>query len=60
MRHALGRTALVLSGGAILGLYHIGLIKCLYEENLLPKIIAGSSSGSIIAAFVATRKWEEI
>jgi predicted acylesterase/phospholipase RssA len=30
MRHAIGRTALLLSGGAILGMYHIGVLKALY------------------------------
>jgi TAG lipase/lysophosphatidylethanolamine acyltransferase len=36
-RHAYGRTALLLSGGASFGMYHIGVVKALYEQNLLPK-----------------------
>jgi len=28
-RHALGKTALLLSGGAALGMYHLGVVKCL-------------------------------
>jgi TAG lipase/steryl ester hydrolase/phospholipase A2/LPA acyltransferase len=51
-RHALGRTALLLSGGARLGTYHLGVIKCLREQALLPRIIAGSSAGSIFAALL--------
>ncbi len=37
-----GRTALLLSGGAALGMYHIGVVKALYEANLLPKVWTGS------------------
>ena len=29
-RHALGRTALILNGGAIMGMYHIGVVRCLH------------------------------
>ena len=59
-RYAYGRTALILSGGGGLGMYHLGVVKALYEQNLLPKIIAGTSAGSLIAAFICTTKWEEI
>ncbi len=56
MRHAVGRSALLLSGGAILGMYHIGVVQTLLETDCMPKIVAGSSAGSIIASFLATRK----
>lgn len=59
-RQAFGRSALCLSGGATLGLYHLGVIKVLYEHSLLPRVISGSSVGSIIASFVATRRDEEL
>ena len=36
-----GKTALMLEGGATFGLYHLGVIKCLLNQKLLPKIIAG-------------------
>lgn len=55
MRHAIGRSALLLSGGAILGMYHIGVVQSLIEADCMPKILAGSSAGSIIASFLATR-----
>jgi predicted acylesterase/phospholipase RssA len=55
MRHALGRSALLLSGGAIMGMYHIGVVQTLMEADCMPKIIAGSSAGSIIASVIATR-----
>ncbi|XVE52418.1 hypothetical protein DITRI_Ditri02bG0120400 [Diplodiscus trichospermus] len=59
-RHAFGRTALLLSGGASLGAFHIGVVKTLVEHKLLPRIIAGSSVGSIMCAIVATRSWPEL
>lgn len=59
IRQAHGTTALMLSGGGSLGLYHIGVLKCLFENNLLPKIISGSSSGSIVASILCTRLEEE-
>ena len=58
--HSYGQTALLLSGGATLGVYHIGIVKVLKEQNLLPKIICGSSAGSIFAALIACRKYDEI
>jgi len=59
-RHAFGRTGLLLSGGASLGSFHVGVVKTLVEHKLLPRIIAGSSVGSIICSIVATRTWPEI
>ncbi|CAG8681767.1 9162_t:CDS:10, partial [Acaulospora morrowiae] len=59
-RQSFGRTALLLSGGATFGLAHIGVIKCLYECKLLPRIISGTSSGSIIAALLCTKTDDEI
>lgn len=60
VRHHYGRTALLLSGGASLGMYHTGVIKLLYENDLLPKIICGSSAGSIVAAIIGTSRMEDI
>jgi len=59
-RQAFGRSALLLSGGASLGLYHLGVIKALFEQNLLPKVISGSSVGSIVAALVSTRQDKDL
>lgn len=60
VRHSYGKTALLLSGGASLGMYHTGVIKTLLENNLLPKIICGSSAGSIVAALVCTSRYEDV
>jgi len=50
----------MLSGGASMAVYHLGVIKALYEQDLLPRIISGSSAGSIVAAIICTRPYEQI
>lgn len=45
--------SLILSGGASLGLAHIGIIEFLEEQRLLPSEIIGTSIGSIIGALYA-------
>jgi len=59
-RHAFGRTALVLSGGGALGAFHVGVVKALLDARLLPRVLAGSSAGAIVAAAVATRNDAEL
>lgn len=58
-RHSYGRTALLLSGGAALGFYHVGVVKTLIENRLMPRVLGGSSAGSIVCAMVGTRTDEE-
>ena len=55
-----GRTALMLSGGAGFGKFHYGVIKALYEADLMPKIICGSSVGSLIAAGLSVLSHDEL
>ncbi|KAL9187834.1 hypothetical protein ACHAXT_006212 [Thalassiosira profunda] len=59
-RAAYGRTALCLSGGAMMGNYHFGAIKALLESDMLPHIISGTSAGSVIGAMLCTRTDEEL
>lgn len=55
-----GRTALLLSGGAALGYYHIGVVKTLLEAKCLPQIISGASAGSLMASFISVRTDQEV
>ncbi len=55
-----GRSALMLSGGGVLGFYHMGVVKTLLEQNLLPRVISGSSAGSIVAGVVGTHTEQEL
>lgn len=59
-RQAFGRSALLLSGGATFGMNHIGVLKTLWEARLLPRIISGSSAGSIVCSVLCTRTDEEM
>jgi NTE family protein len=47
------RTALVLQGGGALGAFEFGAARALYENNLMPDVIAGASIGAITAALLA-------
>ena len=55
-----GKTALLLSGGIFFGVYHLGVIKALHDQDLLPRIICGASVGALVAATVCTRRIEDI
>lgn len=54
MRKSLGRTTLVLQGGAMVTMAHLGVVKALFEQDLLPKIITGTSTGALVAGIVGT------
>jgi TAG lipase/steryl ester hydrolase/phospholipase A2/LPA acyltransferase len=55
-----GRSALMLSGGGVLGFYHLGVVRTLLDEGLLPRVISGSSAGSLVAGVVGTHTDEEL
>ncbi|WP_166259770.1 DUF3336 domain-containing protein [Marinobacter salicampi] len=55
-----GRPALLLSGGATLGMFHLGVIKALWEKGLLPQVIAGSSVGAVMAGMLGVHTDAEI
>ena len=59
-RQAFGRSALLLSGGASFGLFHTGVLKVLFENNLIPRVVSGSSVGSIVAAVVCLASRDEL
>ncbi|ODV84837.1 hypothetical protein CANARDRAFT_200448 [[Candida] arabinofermentans NRRL YB-2248] len=59
-RQTLGVTALVLQGGSLFGLCHLGVIKALYMKNLLPRIIAGSAIGALVGALICSLNEFEI
>ncbi|OII75923.1 patatin-like phospholipase family protein [Cryptosporidium andersoni] len=58
--HSIGRTALCLSGGGALAMYHLGVVKVLMQQNIMPNIINGTSGGSIVAAILAITNNDEI
>ncbi|OIW34828.1 patatin-like phospholipase [Coniochaeta ligniaria NRRL 30616] len=59
-RQAFGRSTLVLQGGAIFGLCHVGVVKALFLRGLLPRIITGTATGALVAALVAIHNEDEL
>eukprot|EP00931_Biecheleriopsis_adriatica_P061136 TRINITY_DN36751_c0_g1_i1.p1 TRINITY_DN36751_c0_g1~~TRINITY_DN36751_c0_g1_i1.p1 ORF type:complete len:665 (+),score=144.61 TRINITY_DN36751_c0_g1_i1:36-2030(+) len=59
-RHGFGKSALLLSGGASVGMYHFGVVKALHLKGLLPRVINGTSAGSIVCGVVGTRTDSEL
>lgn len=58
--HCFGRSALMLSGGANYGMFHLGVTKALHEQRVLPKVISGSSAGAVVASVIGTHSDEEL
>lgn len=58
--HCFGRSALMLSGGANYGMFHLGVAKALFEQRVLPTVISGSSAGAVIAAVIGTHSDEQL
>lgn len=57
---AYGRSALMLSGGAALGLFHMGVLKALHEQKLLPQVVSGSSAGAIMVSVLGSHTDDEM
>lgn len=55
-----GRSALMLSGGGVLGFYHMGVVRAMQAQGLLPRVISGSSAGSLVAGVVGTHTDQEL
>ena len=49
---AYGQPAMMFSGGASLGLFHSGVCKALLEQDLMPKVLSGSSAGALMTAML--------
>ncbi len=58
--HCYGRTALMMSGSGSLLYFHVGVLKALNDQGLVPDVLSGSSGGAIIAAICGTHKREEL
>lgn len=52
LSQSFGKTALLFTGGGSFGMMHLGVAKALVESRLMPRIICGSSIGSLIASLI--------
>ncbi len=59
-KQAYGQPAMMFSGGASLGLFHSGVCKALIEQDLMPKVLSGSSAGAMMTAMLGVSNAEEI
>lgn len=58
--HCYGRSALLLSGGGGLIYAHHGVVQELIDNDMLPRVISGSSAGAVVAAQLGTLTDEEL
>jgi len=58
--HCFGRSALMMSGSGTLLYFHLGVAKALWQENLLPNIISGSSGGALVGSIICASSDEEL
>ncbi len=57
-KHHLG---IVLSGGGVRGVAHIGLLKALEENGISPEVVSGASAGALVGAlYAAGHSWEDM
>ncbi|GAA0480821.1 DUF3336 domain-containing protein [Parasphingorhabdus litoris] len=59
-QHCYGRSAFLMSGSGAFLYFHMGVVKALWSEGLLPHIMSGSSGGSIVGALISTHVDSEI
>ncbi|OWB71349.1 transferase activity protein [[Candida] boidinii] len=53
-KQTFGSTVLILQGGSLFGLCHLGVIKALLEKNLLPRVISGTAIGAVVAGLICS------
>ncbi len=58
--HCFGRSALMMSGSGMLLYFHVGVVKALLDQGLLPNILSGSSGGSFVGSMLATHSESEL
>ncbi len=55
-----GQSALMFSGSGTFLFFHVGVFKALWEQDLIPDVISGSSGGALIAAVAGSRRPEDL
>ncbi len=53
-----GQSALMFSGSGTFLFFHVGVLKALWEQDLVPDVISGSSGGALIAGVAGSRPKE--
>lgn len=58
--HSFGKSALVLQGGSAFSMCHLGVVKALHLRDLLPQVVVGTATGSLVAALVCVHTDAEL
>jgi NTE family protein len=59
-QHCYGHSALMMSGAGSLLFFHVGVLKALWQQDLLPNILSGSSGGAIVGSLASTHSDEDL
>jgi len=59
-QHCYGCSALMMSGAGSLLFFHIGVVKVLWQQGLLPDILSGSSGGAIIGSLASVHSDKDL
>jgi NTE family protein len=59
-QHCYGSTALMMSGAGSFLFFHIGVVKVLWQQGVLPDIMSGSSGGAIVGSLASTHSDKEL
>ncbi len=59
-QHCYGSSALMMSGAGSFLFFHIGVVKALWEQRLLPDILSGSSGGAIVGCLASTHSDKDL
>jgi NTE family protein len=51
--HCFGRSAFMMSGSGSLLYFHIGVVRALWEQRLLPDVLSGSSGGAFVGSLIS-------
>ncbi|MBT8059411.1 MAG: DUF3336 domain-containing protein [Gammaproteobacteria bacterium] len=58
--HCFGRSAFMMSGSGSLLYFHIGAVRALWEEGLLPEVMSGSSGGAFVGSLLSLHTDDEL
>jgi len=59
-QHCYGSSALMMSGAGSFLFFHIGVVKVLWQQGILPDIMSGSSGGAIVGSLASTHSDKDL
>ena len=59
-QHCNGCSALMMSGAGSLLFFHVGVVKALWQQGLVPDVLSGSSGGAIVGSLASTHSDKDL